>query len=46
MRFIIPLIVLFAIGAQAQEHNRHPVRDFAPYTKSSTQRGRCRDNPT
>ncbi len=33
MRFVIPLIVLFAIGAQAQEHNRHPVRDLALHEK-------------
>jgi hypothetical protein len=45
MRFIIPLIVLFSIGAQAQEHNRHPVRDLALHEKFYST-WHMPDNPT
>ena len=45
MRFIIPMIVLFAIGAQAQEHNRHPVRDLALHEKFYST-WHMPDNPT
>ena len=45
MRFIIPVIVLFSIGAQAQEHNRHPVRDLALHEKFYST-WHMPDNPT
>ena len=45
MRFTIPLIVLFSMGAQAQEHNRHPVRDLALHEKFYST-WHMPDNPT
>ena len=45
MRFAVPLIVLFSIGAQAQEHNRHPLRDLALHEKFYST-WHMPDNPT
>ena len=45
IRFTMPLIILSAIGAQAQEHNGHPARDLALHEKFYST-WHMPDNPT